>query len=372
MRINIFLIPFVIIVGLFFVNYDNRRNRRLYIIICSSVLLVVAAMRSPEFMTYTYLIDTLGYKDLFEQCIDISWQEFGFLIIERLQGVSDEDIGFVVFLRIIAFFTHDFYIYSIIADLFFFVPFGIILYRYCTSVRQIIFAYVFYIAMIQILFLGGGRQNIAVGFDLMALLSIIDGKKVRTIVLFLIGVTIHFSSFLFIAPLLMIWFGVGPKTLKIMHVVLFVLFPIALVMPNQIVSFMGVLSGVERYAQYGAGDALGSAYTFIILIELLSLFCLLAIKKRDLSDNNIRFFYVMVPLFTFLAPLIRSNGAIIRVSFYFHLFLTILVPFGIDCMFSEKDRKIAYFVSIAALAFLALRNGGIQYYFFWQINNYHG
>lgn len=369
MRINLFLIPFVIILGLLFVNNDNKRNRRLYIVICSAVLLFVAAMRSPEFMTYTYHIDTLSYKDIFEQYSDISWKEIGTLIKARIHGVTDEDIGFVVFIRIIAFFTHDFYIYSIIAHLLFFVPFGMILYRYCTSTRQIVFAYVFYISLIQILFLGGGRQNIAVGFDLMALLSIINGKKVRSIVLFLIGVTIHFSSFLFLAPLLMIWFGVGPKTLKTMHVVLFVMFPVALIIPHQIVSFMGSLSGVERYAMYGETAVLGSSYTFIILIELLSLFCLVAIKKRDLSNDNIRFFYIMVPLFTFLAPLIRSDGAIIRVSFYFHLFLTILVPFGIDCMFTERNRKIAYFVAIAALSFLALRNGGTQYYFFWQITS---
>lgn len=45
-------------------------------------------------------------------------------------------------------FTHDFPVYSLLADLISFVPFGILLYSYCT------FAFVFYIALIQVFFLG--------------------------------------------------------------------------------------------------------------------------------------------------------------------------------------------------------------------------
>ena len=162
MKINLFLIPFVIILGLLFSNNDNKNIRRLYIIICSAVLLFVAAMRSPEYMTNTYSIDSANYKYMFENASDMGWDEFFATFYMRYFSGVDEydeyDVGFIALNKIIGIFTHEFWMFSLIADLLFFVPFSILLYRYCTTIRQIIFAFIFYIALIQVFFLGGGRQ----------------------------------------------------------------------------------------------------------------------------------------------------------------------------------------------------------------------
>ena len=370
MHINLFIIPFVIILGLLMGANDTQQHRKWYIFLCSAVLLFVAAMRSPEYMTNTYHIDTLSYRWSFENSFDIGWNQFWLSAYQRYFGTkeSEYDIGFIALNKIIGWFTHDFCIYSLIADLIFFIPLGIILYRYCTSMRQLIFAFVFYIALVQIFLLAGARQIIAVGFDLIALLSVIDRKKWKAMLFFVLGLTIHFSSFLFLIPLLMVWYDTKPRTLKLVHVICFVLFPIVLVFPNQIIVLMGEASGVERYAKYGMGEIRGGASTFIFLIESLSIFCLMAIKRSDLQINHsMRVFYVMIPLFTLLAPLVRSSGSMVRISLYYHLYLTLLVPFAIDCMFKEENRRIVYAVAIVALAFMTLKGGGIRYYFFWQV-----
>ncbi len=75
----------------------------------------------------------------------------------------------------------------------------------------------------------------------------------------------------------------------------------------------------------------------------------------------------MAPLLTFFAPLIISNGSMIRISLYFHLFLALLVPYAIDCAFAKKDSGIVYAAAIGALSLLTLAGGGIRYYFFWQV-----
>ena len=368
MRINLFLVPFVIIMGWLLGLYDSKKNRLLYIILCCGVLIFVAAMRNPEFMTEVYGIDTSTYRYYFVNSFSMSWQEIWINAVDRyIRWNGDFDIGFFVLNKVISYVTHDFHIYSILVDLIFFIPLGIILYRYCTHMWQIVFAFVFYLAMVQIMLLSGGRQNFAVGFELMAFLSIIDNKKVRTIFFFVIGVFIHFSAILFIIPLLMIWFNLGARFLKIIHVVCFTIFPIVYFNPNKIIVFMGNTIGMEKYANYGEGMITGGAVTFVILIELLSLFCLFAIKRCDMQKNNyLRYLYVMVPLFTLLAPLINADGAMIRVSFYYHLFLMLLVPYGIDCMFDRKSQRFAYFVVIGALSLLTLSGGGISYYFYWQ------
>lgn len=369
MHINVILILFVVFLGLLLGMKDNRLNRKLYIILCSAVLLFVAAMRSPEYMMYMYRLDTLNYKGYFDLYREMSWYEFWhYVVFSSSLFYNGFDIGFIGFNKILGLLTSDFHIYSLLADLLFFVPFGVILYRYCTSMRQIVFAFVFYIALVQVYLIGGARQIFAIGFDLMALLAIMDKKKIWTIVFFLLGASIHLTSFLFLIPLLMIWFDIKPKTLRVMHIVCFFILPIALLIPNEIVAFMGDTVGIEKYAEYGKGSVQGGATTFIVLIELLSLFCLLALNRKEVESNEaLRHLYVMAPLFTIFAPLIRANGAMTRIALYYYLFLALLVPFGLDNLFRGRhDRIIVYIVAIGALAFLSISGGGMTYYFYWQ------
>lgn len=370
MHINLFLIPFVILLGLFLGNDDTATHRKWYIILCSAVLVFVAAMRHPEYMYATAGIDAAGYKNNFEELFAMGWSEIWENFIGRYENMDTErgDVGFNIFTKLISLLTHDFYIYSMIADLIFFVPFGIILYRFSTSMKQIIFAFVFYIALIQIFLLSGARQIIAIGFDLMALLSVINRKGLLSVIFFSIGLTFHFSSFLFAGPLLMIWYGTPPKVLKLSHVLCLATFPLILLMPKELIVFMGNFIKVERYADYGRSPIAGGASTFIFLIEMLSLFIFLAVKERDIvKSRTLQIFYVMAPLFTIFAPLLLSDGAMIRVSLYFHLFLVVLFPLALDCMFVNRGRNLAYVITIGLLSILTLKDGGTIYYFYWQL-----
>lgn len=369
MRINLYLIPFIIILGLVLGTNKSSRKRIWYIIICTAVLIFVASMRSPEYMTNTYHIDTLNYQWSFENSLNMGWKEIWASVVDRYKGLDNEsDVGFIGFEKFIGFFTHKFHFFSLIADLLFFVPFGIILNRFCTSIKQVIFAYIFYIALIQIFMFAGARQMFALGFDMMALISIIDKKKLLSLLFFVLGASIHFSSILFAIPLLLLWLGISPRILKVLHAACLLVFPVVLVIPNTIISFMGNAIGMEKYTHYGDGIISGGGTTFILLIELLSLFCFIAISKKEMARNKVlHSFYVMAPLFTLVAPLVVSNGTMIRISLYFHIFLTLLVPYSLDCIFKGRYSTFAYIVAISALSFLSLSDGGITYYFFWQV-----
>lgn len=365
MYINLVLIPFVIVLGLLLSVNDSKRNRGIYIIFCSLVFLVIGSLRSPEWMTEQYGIDTAKYKSLFESFSQVSWQECWDMAVDRYRYGGDDDIGFVALNKLISLVTNDFNIYSILTGLIFFVPFGLMLYRFSTSMRQLIFAFVFYVLLIQVFILGAARQMISIGFDIMALLLVVDRKRWMAIIFLLLGVTIHFSSFLFLIPLLMVWLNVKPRLLKLIHILCFIMFPVVLAFPNQIIVFMGESVGVEKYANYGIGDVSGGVSTFVALIEILSVLCLIAIKQKDLFYiPNLSQIYVMAPLFTLMAPLLMADGAMIRVSLYYHLFLALLVPYSIDCLFKTKDSWIAYVLTSGF--FIALSGKGMEYYFFWQ------
>lgn len=369
MYINLFSILFIIILGVFLSGNDSKNNRRLYIILCSIVLIFIAAMRSPEWTANNYGIDTLSYKDFFESSFDMGWNELWSLAYMRYFGNIDEgDIGFTCLVKLIGFFTHDFAIYSLIVDLLFFIPFGIILYHYCSRMVQIIFAFIFYISLLQVFFLGGGRQMFAIGFDLMALLAVFNKRKVYAVLFALLAVTIHFSALLFAIPLILIWTNVKASPLKVAHFLCLLLFPLVYAFPNQLIVFMGESVGMEKYADYGKNAIAGGTDTFIYLIAMLSIFCYIAIKKKHLLQNSILCkFYVMAPLMTVFAPLIRSNGTMIRISLYYHLFLALLVPFAIDCMFVKGSRTVVYVMAIGVLVLLTLLNSSTLYYFYWQV-----
>lgn len=367
MLINIYLILFLIVSGLIFSIHNTPRNRLIYLIISFVVLISVAALRSPEWMTGTYNIDTLGYKASFIEYSNMEWSQIRDLFFARFYiRESESDVGFVILNKLIGYVTDEFYVYSLIVDLIFFIPFGTILYRYTSRMEQLIFAMVYYVALIQIFFLGGGRQMFAIGFDLMALLNIINRRLFIAILLVVVGMSIHISSFIFIAPLLLIYFQIKPGNLKLIHIISFMLFPLVLSFPNQIILFMGEMTEMEKFRIYGEGAIQGNATTFIVLMEALSLFIMFAISKLDLERiRKYRIFYTMMPFITFFAPLIHSNGSMIRITLYFSIFLTLLVPYGIDCVF-KKYRPFSYVASIGALSLLSLANGGINYYFFWQ------
>ena len=369
MNINLFLIPFVVILGLMFSRKENDRSRLKYIWICNAVLLLVASLRSPEWLTETYHLDTLNYQEYFESTFNMGWGELKRAFVMRyFLGTGDFDIGFIILCKLISFVTHQFWVFSLLADLLFFVPFGIILYRYTTNVRQIIFAFIFYLMLIQVFFLGGARQMFAIGLDLMAYLAIVDRKKLRAAIFFLLGVSIHFSSLLFLIPLLMVWFGIKPRTLKLLHMLSFLFFSIVLIFPNELIRFMGNAAGMEKYAEYGSGIIKGGSEIFIIWVEALSLYCLLAIRAEDIVSNaSIRVFYVMTPMLTLFTPLIISDGSLIRLSLYFNLFLALLVPYAIDCTFDGRKRVAIYAIAIVLMSGITLVISSLKYYFFWQV-----
>jgi len=115
------------------------------------------------------------------------------------------------------------------------------------------------------------------------------------------------------------------------------------------------------------GGIAGGAWTFISILVVASVFIYFAIKRKDLQQNkSLSNLYTMVPLFTFFGPLIHSNGSMIRISMYFHLYLMLLLPLAIEKTFKGSTQTIIYIFLIVVLLMLSLRNGGLVYHFFWQ------
>ena len=360
MNIFLFLVPIVIILGLL---CRGDKGRKCYIIIMTVILMSLIGLRS-ETRGFFEGSDVIKYYEMFQNIAYSSWDELWQLLVVNL--ATSGDVGFLLLQKLISIFTSSFYVYSFIASGLFFIPFGVFLYRYSTNSKQIMFAYVFFIVMMFVHLMSGARQYFAMGVVWVAYLYFLREKYTQTIVLVLLASTIHFSSIAFILPMLMSVVIHKARTLKVLHLITLVLVPVVYVMANSIIVFMGNFIGSEKYAEYGSAGMDSGANTFVLMMVILSILCFVAIKRKTLEGNEfIRKLYCMVPCFTFFAPLINADGAMIRLSEYFHLFLILLVPISVELLFERKSQNVAYGVLIGGLSVLAIISTR-TYYFFWQ------
>lgn len=365
MNLNLVLILLFIVVGLILQNNETSKKRKLYIYICCTILILSAALRNLAYGSEGS--DTMNYYDMFKNIRDYSWAEIWQLFVMRyIASVGEGDIGFFFLMKVISYVTSSFHTFTFLAELLFFIPFGMLLYRFSDRLLDLVFAFIFYTIMIHTHAMTGTRQFYAMGFGIMVFLFYNRKQYKYMFISLLLGLTIHLSLLLVVIPCALAY--LKPRQLKSLHLGILLIFPVVMMMPNEIISFMGNMVGSEKYAQYGADAVAGGTETFIFLLELLSLTCLVGIKRNslDLSDD-IKQLYAMIPCFTFFGPLIYSNGSMIRISMYSYLYLTLLLPLAVRG-FAKDSYKPVLWMMIISLSMLSLRGGSYIYHFFWNVD----
>lgn len=360
---NIKLLLYFVIIVLGLVLYSGKDpkgvKRKWYVIIIISLLIMESCLRNivvgPD--TSSYYADFMYYSNQ-------SWAEIMSSFRNAYVEGEGKDPGYLVFMRLALMFSSNFNVYLFFCALVFFVPLGIILYRYSTHILQLIFAFTLYVSLFHIVALSGVRQQIATGFCFMAFLQLDKGNNWKAILLILLGSTIHISTMIFLAvPALRL---LSPGVIKSIHFGSFITIPAVIAFAGPIMLFLASFLANDYYSGYGESESQGGAATYIVLMELLSLFCYIAISKKLIADSDrMKLLYVMLPMLTITAPLISLNGAMIRVGQYFTLYMMLLVPKAIDSV-SRKGSTILYTIMIAALVILSMRSGDFDYYFFWQ------
>lgn len=361
MEINYLIYSIIIISALLFGQFGNTpKNRKIFIVFNLSILILEVVLRSLSVGS-----DTHVYYQLFRSFSSMSWGEVWDQFVQRYTVGGTEDIGYIVLVKIIGSITHSWFVYTFLTDLMFFIPFGKLLYRYTKDLWQLTLGLLIYVTLFHMIALSGGRQLFAMGFGIMSFLYLDQKKYFKSVLVLVIGALIHQSLLLCLLPIAFSF--LGSKPLKIVHIIAFLLIPVVILNVNSIIVFMGEVAQNEKFMRYGQHEVVGGGLTFIALLEMCSLLCYLAFNSKKLEENNsLKTLYTMVPLFTFFGPTIYSNGSMVRISMYFHLYMVLLIPFALDSFFA-KNKHSVYIVVIVLLMFLGLTSSGrIDYYFFWQ------
>lgn len=358
------IIVFSLIV-LFFYAYQGKtdnKSRKSYIVICSLILLLKAALRSV-----TIGRDTSHYAGYFYDSKNTPWSELWDAFFNRYQIVSGyEDVGYSIIQKVFSTFIPDFNLFTFcIQGLLFYWPLGVLIFRYSKDTLQILFAYVLMNALFMGLPMANARQVYAIGMCIWAFIYLSKKQYWKTALFIIMGYFIHASALLFLLPVTLSFIKVnGIKALSIAG---FALSFVVLAMPNTIILFMANMIESEKYAGYAMDEVQGGALIYIILSLLLCLFCMISFFKQKQINYEMKNWYVMIPLTAFFAPLIYSNGSMIRITMYFQIFFLLLVPYAIDEWFPTKDRRTWYFLFLAILIILSVSTAG-DYRFFWEEN----
>ena len=361
MEIKAVLFFIIILLGIILGNGEDPKGqrRKWYVIIIISLLILESSLRSisvgPDTKSYYYSYQNVG-------------EDWGDLLNSfRIAYVEGEgkDPGYSVFMRIVKSVSPDFNFFLFVCALVFFVPLGFVLYRNSTHIAQLVFAFSLYVALFHIIALSGVRQQIATGFSFIALLQLMKNRNWVAVVIIIIGSLIHVSLLIFLlVPVIRI---IIPQKVKALHLFSFALMPFAIIYAGDVMRLFASVLANEYYMGYSEAESSGSVFTYLFLMESLSMFCYIAIKKQSIVTNTkTGLLYTMLPLLTMTAPLISLDGALIRVGQYFTLYMMLLVPLAIDAMFKATNRRVMYFGFILILLVLSLESGGDNYYFFWQ------
>ena len=362
MNIKLFLYIIIVLLGIVLSSRKDPRDnkRRWYVIIIISILVLESCLRNVVVGP-----DTIAYYNSFNRVVNMSWGDVLSSFRTAYFEGEGKDPGYMVFMKVAQIFSKDFNVFLFFCALPFFIPLGKLLYRCSSNVLQLVFAFTLYVALFHIVALSGIRQQIATGFCFMAFLQMDKDNNWKAILFILLGATIHISALIFAAiPVLRI---LSSNVLKALHLGSFVTIPFVVWFAAPIMLFLASFLANDYYSTYAESEANGGAGTYIILMELLSLFCYVAIRSNVLSESKRnKLLYTMLPMLTITAPLITLNGAMIRVGQYFTLYMMLLVPIAIDSFSKGESRRLIYFGMIVALIVLTLKGDGFEYYFFWQ------
>lgn len=359
-KLVLFIVVIVLGVVLSIMKLPECSKRKYYVISIITLLILESCLRSVDVGN-----DTLSYFNAFQGITNTSWSEIWDSFYESYMLGSGKDPGFMVFMKLAQFISTDFNFFLLICALVFFVPLGIILYRYSERVIQLVFAFSLYLTLFHIVALSGVRQQLATGFTFIAFLFVGKQQYWKSIAFILLGSFIHISATLFLfVPLLYVF---GKRILKTAHLASLVLVPLVALSSSSIMLYLASFLANDYYSGYGTYNTEGGAMTYIILMSLLSLFCFIAIRKNALNESaTLSLFYVMLPLLTLTVPLTSLNGAMIRVGQYFTLYMTLLVPFAFDKISDKNSNSLFYIFSVVLLFVMSMRGEGLYYTFFWQ------
>lgn len=338
---------------------DNRKNIS-YFVIMSVLMIVIIGLREKHIGN-----DTIGYYNTYKE---LATKNFVYLLDPILEETGREK-GFV-FIQILFNKLHmPFELYNIIYAAFNIIAISLFIYKKSKIAWLSYFLYIAY--GMFVLDLSMMRQTTAMSIVILAILydkneTILDFMKFAIIVY--MASLIHSSAIICIP----VWFVFKIPYNKNTLIVALCIIAFCYISKSFMVRFVSQIAAnvADKYstANMQEGNAGMKLYLMIIVTVLLGSY-----KKNFLQDNfNVKMHYLLM-LMLMVFPALQGGGAIMRVYYYFYVFMIVYIP---NMLYSIKKDKSLYMLSILLYIAVGLNmyissiTGNsyhmVPYKFFWQ------
>lgn len=351
MGVYVFMAIMPVIVSLFFKKLDsNKRQKKIYCVICGIILILLLGMRSR----YIGSTDTVNYYNMMKNAIrSTSWKSY---------YVKDfVEKGFQFFLWTLSRVFKDPQWIIAISSAIYTTCILVFIYRHS---KNVCLSLTMYICLGLMTFnMQGMRQAIAIGICLLAYDFAKKKKLIPFVVMVFLAYCFHQTAIVFLVVYMLTFIKLKP--LHIMTVIAGII--IAILLSDRLISSANELFG-KNY--YGAIDSGGFVATAIyVLIIIFSIY----VAKRPISDNMDSMMFMML-IVGFVCYIERYIGALVaeRISFYFAASQMILLPNVIaEGRIVKKDlwlvNGMVYFLCIALFIYRLQGSDLLPFEFFWQL-----
>lgn len=351
--LGLFLV--IIILDLIMKPSSGQKNKLIYILIVSILLVLVSGLRH-----YSIGADTLSYVSDFQKHANDSLGT----VLQEMKDVyfygetSSRDPGYGLFRIFVGHFTTNGTIFLLVVALIFT---GAMSYSIYKNSHYPGISYVLYVALFFSFYgITGIRQTLATAICTFVGYEFIKRKQLlKFIICVLLAAMLHRSALLY----LLFYFLSNRKLTK--GYIMFLAGCAIFIFANNSLVYDWLKEGTV----YEFYDEMQSSvtWTMTICIIAVTIFALFY-RKRLVEKNSQTIHYINACMVSccFL-PLTYINPSTMRIVQYFSLFLLYLLPEFVT-LFTEKNssKKVIYVGMIVALAILCLRRAP-EYYFIWQV-----
>lgn len=356
--LNIFLI---LIYGYYLLYRNSTQKKKKWFCIFASIQwIILSGLRGSSVGA-----DTVGYIRMFDRIGTTSWEDIlnafidvyvhGKTPMTSADNLLYKDTGYVVFQKVIHFFSNNSQVYLCIVAVIIFSSLAYFIYK---NSEDPVFSYILFSTLFYSFFaITGIRQALATALILFIGFQFIKERKIwKFILIALIAYTLHksvivFIPFYFLATKKITWKYVG--TLSGLTLFFFLI-------GSRFILSMGALLGYERESVYRADT---TTYTLIMaMVGIAVILFFPRIQRKGQFKGMVLNGTLLAVALTFFTLIDQS---MMRVQQYYALFLMFSIPDILSC-FSKESRAILRGLCILILIFYLIRNNP-YYIFFWQM-----
>lgn len=291
--------------------------------------------------------DTPAYYSIYQIVSNSSWKTVIYGTDFNISDYTERDFGFPVFMKATQLIYDDFTFFMFLTAFIFIVPLSMLIFKYVKSYFGLILAFLFYFSIFTNIVNSFMRQAIALGLFLYSIRYVVKQQWKKYYSIVIIAFTIHTSSIVVFPFYFMPKLSRSRKWLSFA----FVLFPVLIYFQSTLFGYFITGTLYDTYLDTEAVSPI-NYLLLILLISVLSFISYEIIKK--VKEYEILISGVIGLLL--LLPVVMMGNTMLRISYYYALFLIPLLPVILDNInIRKKPRSIIYALLSFFFLYIILR-----------------